>query len=155
MKSMRQVKQRQWCFRLLSVTTVVEHVFCPKFTYYGIVMGLGQYEQKRGTVSAGKKHHEKSEKTNKSYIPQNIKGTKINSQKFYSKKYGFVGIVDHAILTPNSIVLVERKHSKQAKIYDTLRVQIGLLSILLEENFQKPVTSALVLFSYNQTPHTL
>ena len=105
---------------------------------------------KRGTVGTGRKHHEISEKTNRSYIPQNIKGTKINSQKFYSKKYDLVGIVDHAIITQDDIILVERKHTKQTKIYDTLRAQIGLLSLLLEENLQKPVTSTLVLFSYNQ-----
>ncbi len=31
---------------VISVTTVAEHVFCPKFTYYGHVLGLNQYEEK-------------------------------------------------------------------------------------------------------------
>jgi hypothetical protein len=42
---------------VISVTTVAEHVFCPKFTYYGHVLGLKQYEEKRGSVKAGKTLH--------------------------------------------------------------------------------------------------
>ena len=136
---------------MISVTTVVEHVFCPKFTYYGMVLGIEQYEQKRGTVLSGRAHHATSEKTNKDYVPQNITGEKITSLKLYSKKYGFVGIVDHCIVTDSEIILIERKYTDYKKIHDTLRVQLGLLAVLLEENLEKPVQKALVIFSKDAT----
>ncbi len=132
---------------VLSVTNVVEHVFCPKFTYYEKVMGLEQYEQKRGTVMKGRVHHKVSENTNKKFIPTQLEGTKISSQKIYSKKHDFVGVFDHVIVTNEGLVLVERKYTNSNSIHDTLRVQIGLLSILLEEYFQKPVIYALVIFT--------
>ena len=132
---------------MISVTMVVEHVFCNRFTYYGMVAGLPQYEQKRGTVDTGKKHHKSSEITNKNYVPKNIVGKKITAQKLYSSKYGFVGIVDHAIITDTDIVIIERKYSSGPTIYDTLRAQLGLLSLLLEENLKKPVKQAIVIFT--------
>lgn len=134
---------------VLSVTNVVEHVFCPKFTYYEKVMGIEQYEQKRGTVLKGRVHHKVAESTNKRFVPAQLEGTKISSQKIYSKKHNFVGIFDHVIVTNDGLVLVERKYTGLNTIHDTLRVQIGLLSILLEEHFQQPVIYAVVIFSKN------
>jgi len=131
---------------LLSVTTVVENVFCPRFTYFGEVLGLDQYEQKRGCVANGRQYHHTSERQNKNYVPSSLNGKKITSLKLYSKKYDLVGIVDHAIETGDCIIIIERKYSDFGKIYDTLKVQLGLLSILLEENLSKPVKFAYVIF---------
>lgn len=132
---------------MISVTTVVEHVFCPKFTYYGHIMGLEQYEEKRGTVKAGRMHHTVAEKTNKDFVPDNLTGVKITSLKLYSKKYGFVGIIDHAVEMADQVILIERKYSNYTKIYDSVLVQLGLLAILIEENLHKPAPYAYVYFA--------
>lgn len=135
---------------MISVTTVVEHVFCPKFTYYGLVMGLEQYEEKRGTVQSGRMHHATSEKINKDFVPDNLEGVKITSLKLYSQKHDFVGIIDHAVDMTDQIVLLERKFADHNTIYDSIRVQLGLLAILLEENMHKPVNYAYVYFAKNK-----
>ncbi len=131
---------------MISVTTVVENVFCPKFTYYSEVLGLLQYEEKRGTVAAGKAFHERHEKTNRAFMPKNLQGKKIIAVKFHSKYHDFFGIVDEAIELEDQVVLIERKFSNYTKMHDTIRVQIGLLAILLEENLKKPVNEAFVIF---------
>ena len=131
---------------MISVTNVVENVFCQKFTYYENVLGLLQYEEKRGAVISGKSFHKKHEKTNQKFIPKNIPGKKIITTKFYSKKYDFLGVIDEAIIQEDQIILIERKFSDYFKIYNTVMVQLGLLSILLEENLKKPVSEAHVIF---------
>lgn len=132
---------------MISITTVVENAFCPKFTYYGVVLGLEQYEEKRGTVAAGRQHHRTAEKTNVDFVPSDLSGRRINSKKMYSKKHDFVGIIDHAIESDDEIVIIERKYSSYGKVGGTIRVQLGLLAILLEENYGKPVRKAHVIFS--------
>lgn len=132
---------------MITVTTVVENVFCEKFTYYEEVLGLSQYEEKRGAVISGRSFHKKHEKTNQGFIPKNIQGKKITSVKFYSKRYDFLGIIDEAIESDDQIVLIERKFSNYTKIHDTVRVQLGLLAILIEENLGKPVKEARVIFN--------
>jgi CRISPR-associated exonuclease Cas4 len=131
----------------INVTTVVEHAFCPKFTYYSYVLGLQQYEEKRGTVSVGRKFHTRHEKTNTSYLRKKFGNEKILGLKMYSKKYDFAGIVDEAVISDDEILLVERKYSDYNHISPTIKVQIGLLSLLLEESFGKPVRKALIIFS--------
>ena len=66
---------------------------------------------------------------------------------FYSKKYNFSGKIDEAVETSKEIILIERKYSDNPIIGDTMKTQLGLLSILLEENMHKPVKQAIVIFS--------
>jgi CRISPR-associated exonuclease Cas4 len=126
---------------------VVEHVFCPRFTYYSLVLGLRQYEEKRGTVMAGRNLHQRAEKDNPSYVPKKMgNADKLISTQLYSTALGLSGKIDEAYETASEILLVERKYSDYVMINDTLKTQLGLLSLLLEENRHKPVTSALVVF---------
>ena len=48
--------------------------------------------------------------------------------------------------TSKEIILIERKYSDNPIIGDTTKTQLGLLSILLEENMHKPVKQAIVIF---------
>lgn len=132
---------------MLTVTDVIEYVFCPKFPYFSSVLGLKQYEEKRGTVRAGKKLHQKHEKTNKEYTPQSFFGKKLVGTKYYSQTLNIVGKIDEAIESRNEIILIERKYTDYAKLQDTLKVQLGLLSLLVEENTGKQVRQAQVIFS--------
>jgi CRISPR-associated exonuclease Cas4 len=132
---------------LITVTDVVEHAFCPKFTYYGHVLKLEQFEQKRGTVQQGKMMHKRREKTNTSYIPQGIVGKKIIGLKIYSSRLGLSGKIDEAIELKNEIIVIEHKYSNRVEIGDTLKAQLGLLAILLEENLNKPVNTGIVIFT--------
>lgn len=131
---------------LITVTDVVENAFCPKFTYYSLVLGLRQYEEKRGTVMAGRSLHTRSEKLNSSYVPKMAQGKKLVAMQLYSTRLGLSGKIDEAYESSKEIILVERKYTDFTVITDTLKTQIGLLSILLEENRNKPVTRAFVIF---------
>jgi len=132
---------------MVTVTDVVEHVFCPKFTYYSLILGLKQYEEKRGTVKSGRKLHQAHEKTNRGYTPHLFTGKKLIGNRYYSKRMSLSGKIDEAIETKGEIVLIERKRTDYAELKDTLRVQLGLLSMLIEENTGKPVRRAQVVFS--------
>ena len=131
----------------LTVTDVVEYSFCPKFPYFINVLGLDQYEQKRGTVTAGRKLHQLHERNNPNYTPHTNKGRKLVASRFYSKKLDLSGKIDEAIEMDNEIILIERKYSDIYDISNTLLVQLGLLSILIEENLGKPVKKAVVIFN--------
>lgn len=131
---------------LITVTDVVENAFCPKFTYYSLVLGLRQYEEKRGTVMAGRSLHTRSEKGNPTYVPKMARGKKLIALLLYSPRLGLSGKIDEAYETGSEIVLVERKYTDFTVITDTLKTQVGLLSMLLVENRNKPVTRAFVVF---------
>jgi CRISPR-associated exonuclease Cas4 len=135
----------------ITVTDVVENTFCDRFTYFSLVLGLKQYEEKRGVVISGKEYHFKHEKSNKTYLPLNIDGKKLIGIKFFSRKLSLSGKIDEAIETNDEVVLIERKYTDYTEIGNTIKVQLGLLSILINENLNKPVNTAIVIFSKKQT----
>lgn len=108
---------------------------------------MEQFEEKRGTVQSGKRMHKRHEDTNVSYIPHGLSGKKIIGLKLYSNRFGLVGKIDEAIESANEITIIEHKYSDLIKIGDTLKVQLGLLAILLEENLSKPVKTGIVIFT--------
>ena len=130
----------------LSVTNAVEHAFCPRFTYFQLVLGIAQREEKRGTVQSGRAFHNRHSTTNKSYLIKRIKGVKLTELRLYSKKYLFSGKIDEAIETDDQILIIERKYSDYSIIGPTLKTQLGLLAILAEENTGKKVNLAIVIF---------
>lgn len=131
----------------LTVTDVVEYAFCPKFTYFINILGLSQFERKRGTVYAGRKLHTSHEKNNLRYLPQGLKGEKITAYNYFSTKHDLSGKIDEAVVYDDEVILIERKYTDNHKLYPALRVQLGLLSMLIEENLHKPVRKAIVIFS--------
>ncbi len=130
----------------LTVTNVVEHAFCPRFTYFQLVLGIEQLEGKRGTVLAGRTFHSKHSKTNKSYKIKRLTGLKLTELLLYCKEYGFSGKIDEAIETADEVLIIERKYSDYVIISQTIKTQVGLLAILAERNFKKKVKRAIIVF---------
>ena len=130
----------------LTVTNIVENAFCPKFTYYELVLGLKQYEGKQGSVKAGRSYHEHRSTTNRTCLPSNAEGKKLIELSLFSESYMFSGKIDEAVEGPKEITIVERKYSDRAIIGATIKVQLGLLSILAEENLRKKARKAIVIF---------
>lgn len=130
----------------LTVTDVYEHAFCPKFTYFELVLGVPQHEERHGSVIRGRQIHRNREYRNPCYKPRETpKGTVHNEVLLHSKKYNFSGKIDRFIEREDSCILVEVKNSRPF-LGKTVKVQIGLLAVLIEENFNKPCELALVRF---------
>ena len=134
----------------LSVTNAVEHAFCPRFTYFQLVLGIEQREGKRGTVQAGRAFHSRHSTRNKTYKVKRLEGTKLTELMLYSKKHVFSGRIDEAIEAGDQILVIERKYSDYMFIGATLKTQLGLLAILAEENTGKKVKQAIVVFDKNE-----
>jgi CRISPR-associated exonuclease Cas4 len=130
----------------LTVTNVVEHAFCPRFTYFELVLGIAQREEKRGTVQSGCAFHSLHSKTNRSYVTKRLSGVKRTELLLYSKVHFFSGKIDEAIEADDQVMIIERKYSDYIVIGATLKTQLGLLAVLAEENTGKKVKQAIVVF---------
>jgi CRISPR-associated exonuclease Cas4 len=125
----------------------VENAFCPKFTYYELVLNLKQHEEKQGSVKAGRKFHRRHSSTNLGYLPKNLKGRRLTEIRLFSKVHLYSGEIDEGIETAEEVILIERKYSDYFEVGATLKVQLGLLAILVEENMRKKVKKAMVIYS--------
>ncbi|MEZ6115702.1 MAG: hypothetical protein R3C28_03910 [Pirellulaceae bacterium] len=52
----------------ITVTHVLEHLFCPRFTYFEYVLAMPERQEKRWKVQKGREVHLERTKVNKSYL---------------------------------------------------------------------------------------
>ena len=56
----------------ITVSDVMEYLFCPRFIYFMYCLGIPQHEEKRYKVLKGRALHEAREKVNRSYIRKKL-----------------------------------------------------------------------------------
>src|SRR5450432_4101881 len=56
----------------LTVTHLLEHLFCPRFTYFEYVLGVPERQDKRPLVLKGRQVHEERRRTNPSYLRKKL-----------------------------------------------------------------------------------
>jgi len=70
----------------ITTSDVIEHLFCPRFTYYIHCLKIPQHEENRFKVQKGRHIHEIREKTNTEYLRKKLGcSDRKNNVKLYSK----------------------------------------------------------------------
>src|SRR5271170_7091678 len=56
----------------LMVTHVLEHLYCPRFTYFEYVLGIVEHQERRALVQKGRQAHEDRKKINPHYLRKKL-----------------------------------------------------------------------------------
>lgn len=56
----------------LTVTHVLEHLFCPRFTYFEYVLAVPERQDRRYIVQKGRRSHEERKRINPSYLRKKL-----------------------------------------------------------------------------------
>src|SRR5271170_7643045 len=56
----------------LTVTHVLEHLFCPRFTYFEYVLGVPERQERRLLVQKGRQAHEERRRINATYLRKKL-----------------------------------------------------------------------------------
>src|SRR5208283_1110175 len=106
---------------------VMEHLYCPRFTYFIQVMKVPQHEEKREKVLIGRNIHERKAVENINYLRKrlNVKD-KIIEPYLSSAKYHLKGIVDEVLITGSReyIVLDYKFAEYKDLLFETYKTQL-------------------------------
>src|SRR5438034_9646497 len=82
----------------LTVTHILEHLYCPRFTYFEYVLGLKEHQERRQLVQKGRQVHLERKKINPQYLRKKLG---VVERRFdvplASAKLGVRGIVDEVL----------------------------------------------------------
>ena len=83
---------------MLTPSEVVEHIWCPRFTYFMNVLMIPQFEDRRYKVLKGREVHKRRETENRDYLRKKL-GVVNKEQAVYlaSPKVRVRGIVDEVL----------------------------------------------------------
>lgn len=136
---------------MLTPTDVLEHIWCPRFTWFMHVQNIPQHEDTRFKVLKGRQIHAQRERENAGYLPKKLGAVQRQSSVYLaSTKLRLRGIVDELLwLKDGSIAPLDYKFSKindKETVYRPHQVQILIYAMLAQEIYQLPVKQGFVAY---------
>ena len=127
---------------MITPSEVIEHLYCPRFTYFMNCLNIPQHEEKRYKVLQGRKVHEDRGVRNPAYLRKKL-GCKEKEINVYlaSPEIHVRGVVDEILhLDDGSMAPFDYKYAEYKDyLFDTHKVQLTLYAMLIKEIYNKPV----------------
>ncbi|MGQ9665445.1 MAG: CRISPR-associated protein Cas4 [bacterium] len=134
---------------MITPSDVIEHLFCPRFTYFTNCLKIDQHEELRYKVLKGREIHERKTKENVEYLRRRI-GCVAKELKVYlaSPKLRVRGVVDEVLtLTDGSMAPLDYKYTEyRENLFETHRIQSTIYAMLIKETYNKPVNKGFICY---------
>jgi len=134
----------------VTVSDVMEYLFCPRFIYFMYCLNIPQHEDKRYKVLKGREIHDMREKINKEYVRKKLNCVrKERSVYMTSKKYHIKGIVDEILfLDDGTACPFDYKFAEfKEKLFKTYKFQSIIYGLLVMENYGVEVKKGFVCYT--------
>ncbi|UII29467.1 CRISPR-associated protein Cas4 [Fulvivirga maritima] len=127
---------------------IIEHLFCPRYTYFEYVLTIPQYEEKFYKAIKGREVHSEKLERNKDYLRKKI-GVKEKLQDQYLTNDVLRGKVDEVLLlNDDTMAPLDYKFAEyKDKIYNTYQQQLFCYAVLIEEKFKRPVHKGFIVYT--------
>jgi len=134
---------------MISPSEIIEHIFCPRYTYFMNCLNIPQHEELRYKVLKGRKLHENKEKTNVHYLRKRLRCVKKETSVYIaSKKLKVRGIIDEVLhLSDGTLAPLDYKYAEYNDfIFRTHRVQSSVYALLIMENYEQTVNKGFICY---------
>ncbi|MCX7732438.1 MAG: CRISPR-associated protein Cas4 [candidate division WOR-3 bacterium] len=134
---------------MLTPSEIIEHIFCPRYTYFMHCLKIPQKEEQRYIVMKGRQLHNQREKRNPEYLRKRIGCVKKELNVYLaSPKIRVRGVVDEVLtLADGSMAPLDYKYTQYREwIFKTHRYQSVLYGMLISEIYSKPVRRGYICY---------
>lgn len=135
---------------MLSITPshIIQHLYCPRFTYFEWVLRLSQHEEKFSKVLRGRNLHDERLERNKNYLRKRL-GVVARYDDQYLTNDFLRGRIDEVLeLEDGSMAPLDYKFAEyQDKVYSTYLTQLYCYAMLIEHNFGKQVNKGFIVYT--------
>ncbi len=134
----------------ITITHVLEHLYCPRFTYFEHVLMIPERQERRWKVQRGREVHLERAKINKSYLRKKLQ---VVDRQFdvplSSERLRVRGIADEVLtFEDGSMGPFDYKFAKAPKTpFRNQIMQCVLYGMLIEEVFTKPVSRGYLCYT--------
>lgn len=139
---------------MLTPSDVLEHIYCPRFTWFMHVQNIPQHEDRRFKVLKGREIHQRRETENKAYLRKKLGVVKKETAVYLaSAKLRLRGIVDEILwLSDGSIAPLDYKFTTPREVaFKTHRIQVTLYAMLAAAQYGQPVHKGFVAYIRGHT----
>ena len=137
----------------LTVTHVLEHLYCKRFTYFEYVLLVPERQERRPLVLKGREVHHERRRTNPTYLRKKLG---VTHQQFdlplSSAELGVRGSVDEVLtLADGTMAPFDYKFAEAPReVYHNQKMQSALYGLLIREAFGAPVRRGYLCYVRSQ-----
>lgn len=127
---------------MLTPSEVLEHIYCPRFTWFMNVQHIPQHENSRFKVLKGREIHRRRATENRDYLRKRIGAVKREIEVYLaSPTLRLRGIVDEVLwLKDGAMAPLDYKYTEpRTQVFKTHETQILIYAMLIEAIYQQPV----------------
>ena len=135
---------------IITISDVLEYLFCPRFIYFMHCLDIPQHEEKRFKVLKGREVHAEKLITNPDYLRKKLGVVKKEMNVFIASKENHIkGIVDEVLfLDDGSAAPFEYKYAEfKDTIFQTHKYQLVLHALMIMENYKKDVNRGYICYT--------
>jgi CRISPR-associated exonuclease Cas4 len=135
---------------IITISDVLEYLFCPRFIYYMHCLDIPQHQELRFKVMQGREVHEKKLITNPDYLRKKLGVVKKEMNVFMaSKEHHIKGIADEVLfLDDGTAAPFEYKYAEfKDEIFKTYKYQLVLQALMIRENYAVEVKRGFICFT--------
>jgi CRISPR-associated exonuclease Cas4 len=134
---------------IITISDVLEYLFCPRFIYFMHCLEIPQHEEMRFKVLRGREVHEEKRSINPHYLRKKIGVVRREQNVFLaSKEHCIKGIVDEVLfLDDGTAAPFEYKFAEfKEKVFRTYHNQLALHAMMIQEQFDVEVNRGFICF---------
>lgn len=134
---------------MLTPSEVLEHIYCPRFTWFMNVQQIPQHEEARFKVLKGREVHRRRATENRDYLRRKIGAVRREINVYLaSPKLRLRGIVDEVLwLRDGTMAPLDYKYTEaRDQVFKTHETQVTLYGMLIEAVYQQPVHRGFVAY---------
>ncbi|MDW7732694.1 MAG: CRISPR-associated protein Cas4 [Methanolobus sp.] len=135
---------------IVTISDVLEYLFCPRFIYFMYCLDIPQHQEKRFKVVKGRDIHKQRQMTNREYVRKKLNCIRKKSEVYVvSKSHHIKGIIDEVLfLDDGTAAPLEYKFAEyKNKIFSTYKYQLVLQALLIKENYNIEVEKGYICYT--------
>jgi CRISPR-associated exonuclease Cas4 len=134
----------------VTVTHVLEHLYCPRFTYFEYVLAVSERQERRWKVQKGRQVHLDRQRVNRSYLRKKLGVVERQFEvPLFGKTLAVRGVADEVLtLDDGSMAPFDYKYARAPRqVFRNQRIQSVLYGLLIRETFDRPVHRGFVCYT--------
>jgi len=133
----------------ITATDILQHLFCPRFTYFEVYLKIPEHQEKRFKVQKGRSVHEEKSFLNPEYLRKKLGCVEKHRRVSLGSDRGLRGIVDEILfLEDGSAAPLDYKYAEyKGRTFKNHVYQLVFYGQLIREQFKVPVHRGFIIYT--------
>lgn len=133
----------------ITATDILEHLYCPRFSYFERFLDIPEHQEKRFKVQKGRDVHKDKSRINPEYLRKKIGCVDKRLEVYLASEKGLRGVVDEVLfLEDGTAAPLDYKFAEyKDTVFKNHKFQLAFYGVLIQENMNIPVNKGCIVYT--------